>query len=202
MKNKPKMTKKEQSHATIQRLLKVAMDEFSEKGYGKASTEKIVMEADMTRGALYHHFKDKKGLFFEVFREAQLEIGRRIEKYADAENDLWGALIAGCNAFLKACSDPKLQQIVVIDAPSVLDWNTYREVDSTMQSSGLSLLRECLQDLIDQKMIQPLPLEALTHLISGAMDEAALWIAQSENPQEALVDAQRTLEIVLNGLKI
>lgn len=201
MKNKKKITKKQQSQATIKRLIRVAMQEFSSKGYAGASTEAIVRDASVTRGALYHHFNGKKDLFYAVFKEAQREIGRMIEEQADAEADLWEGLISGCNAFLTACSNPELQQIVVIDAPSVLDWNTYREVDTDMPGSGLSLLKECLQGLIDQKTIKPLPIEALAHLLSGAMDEAAVWIAQSKNSPKALKEAQNALEVLLESLK-
>ena len=201
MKNKTKITKKQQSQATIKRLIRVAMKEFSSKGYARASTEAIVRDAGVTRGALYHHFSGKKDLFYAVFKEAQREIGKMIEEQADAEVDLWGGLISGCKAFLSASSNPVLQQIVVIDAPSVLDWNTYREVDSDLPGSGLSLLKECLQGLIDQRTIKPLPIEALAHLLSGAMDEAAVWIAQSKNSPKALKEAQNALEVLLESLK-
>lgn len=198
---KASISKKAQSAATIKRLLAVAMQEFSEKGYAGASTEAIVKKAQVTRGALYHHFKGKKDLFYAVFKEAQLEIGNRIEADADAADDPWGGLISGCNAFLKACSDPALQQIVVIDAPAVLNWNTYRSVDENLPGSGLSLLKECLQDLVDHKMIKPIAVDALAHLLSGAMDEAAVWIAQSRDPYTALPEAQQTLGVLLEGLK-
>ena len=201
METQAKITKKEQSAATIKRLLSVAMQEFSRKGYAAASTEAIVKKARVTRGALYHHFKGKKDLFYAVFKEAQMEIGNRIEADADAAQDLWGGLISGCNAFLKACSDPALQQIVVIDAPAVLAWNTYRSVDEHLPGSGLSLLKACLQDLLDQKMIKPIAVDALAHLLSGAMDEAAVWIAQSGNPSRALSDAQQVLGTLLESLK-
>jgi len=196
------LSKKAQSAATIQTLLAVAMQEFSEKGYAGASTEAIVKEAKVTRGALYHHFKGKKDLFYAVFKAAQLEIGNRIEADADAADGPWGGLISGCKAFLKACSDPALQQIVVIDAPAVLDWNTYRAVDENLPGSGLSLLKECLQDLVDQKMIKPIAVDALAHLLSGAMDEAAVWIAQSENPSKSLAEAQHTLIVLIQSLKV
>ncbi len=195
-------TKAAQSQATIERLVAAAMQEFSTNGYARTATETIVRRARVTRGALYHHFKDKKDLFYAVFMACQKEIGRRIEKEADAEDDLWRGLISGCRAFLKACSDPKLQQVVVIDAPSVLDWNTYRQVDLQMPDSGLSLLKECLQDLLDQKKIQPLPVDALAHLLSGAMDEAALWVAQSREPQQALSEAINALDVLLEGLRV
>ncbi len=201
MEKKASLSKKAQSAATIKRLLTVAMREFSQKGYAGASTEAIVKEARVTRGALYHHFKGKKDLFYAVFKEAQLQIGNRIEAVADAADDLWDGLISGCNAFLKACSDPALQQVVVIDAPSVLDWNAYRSVDENLPGSGLSLLKECLRDLVDQDMIKPISVDALAHLLSGAMDEAAVWIAQSRNPSLALPQAQQTLRRLLEGLK-
>lgn len=201
MEKKASLSKKAQSAATIKRLLTVAMREFSQKGYAGASTEAIVKEARVTRGALYHHFKGKKDLFYAVFKEAQLQIGNRIEADADAADDLWDGLISGCNAFLKACSDPALQQVVVIDAPSVLDWNTYRSVDENLPGSGLSLLKDCLRDLVDQDMIKPVSVDALAHLLSGAMDEAAVWIAQSRNPSIALPQAQQTLRRLLEGLK-
>lgn len=201
MEKKVSLSKKAQSAATIKRLLTVAMREFSQKGYAGASTEAIVKEARVTRGALYHHFKGKKDLFYAVFKAAQLQIGNRIEADADAADDLWDGLISGCNAFLKACSDPALQQVVVIDAPSVLDWNTYRSVDENLPESGLSLLKDCLRDLVAQDMIKPVSVDALAHLLSGAMDEAAVWIAQSRNPSIALPQAQQTLRRLLEGLK-
>ena len=198
---KKKITKKQQSQATTKRLIRFAMKEFSSKGYARASTEAIVRDAGVTRGALYHHFNGKKDLFYAVFKEAQREIGRMIEEQADSEADLWEGLISGCKAFLSACSNPELQQIVVIDAPSVLDWNTYREVDTDMPGSGLSLLKECLQGLIDQRTIKSLPIEALAHLLSGAMDEAAVWIAQSKNSPMALKEAQNALEVLMESLR-
>jgi len=201
LEKKVSLSKKAQSAATIKRLLTVAMREFSQKGYAGASTEAIVKEARVTRGALYHHFKGKKDLFYAVFKAAQLQIGNRIEADADAADDLWDGLISGCNAFLKACSDPALQQVVVIDAPSVLDWNTYRSVDENLPESGLSLLKDCLRDLVAQDMIKPVSVDALAHLLSGAMDEAAVWIAQSRNPSIALPQAQQTLRRLLEGLK-
>ena len=200
--NEAKTTKAEQSKTTIGKLIAVATREFSQKGYAAASTEEIVRLAGVTRGALYHHFKNKQDLFLAVFKETQREIGRRIEVQAEAESDLWRRLIVGCRAFLEASLDPVLQQIVVIDAPSVLDWRSYREVDATLPGSGLSLLKECLKELIQTKVIRPLPVEALAHLLSGAMDEAAVWIAQAPDSKKALKEVQCTLETLLTPLRL
>ena len=196
-----KTTKAQQSQATIELLTNTAFEEFSQKGYADAATETIVRKAGVTRGALYHHFKSKKDLFYAVFQKAQREIGKRIEERADAVDDPWDQLVLGCRAFLKACTEPALQQIVVIDAPAVLDWNAYREVDATMPGSGFSLLKEGLQELIDHKLIKPLSADALAHLLSGAMDEAAVWIAKCDDVDFALAKAQQALESLLAGLQ-
>ncbi len=201
MKKTAKITKKEQSRNTINKLVRVAMQEFSEKGYSGASTERIVKNAEVTRGALYHHFKNKQDLFHAVFRMAQEDIGKKIERAAEQADDPWDELVLGCFGFLEACSDPILQQIVVIDAPWVLDWNSYREVDNPRPETGLALLQECLEDLLSKKIIEPLPIDALTHLLSGAMDEAAVWVAQSDNPKEALNDAKIALKKLIEGIK-
>lgn len=195
-------SKADQSRATIEKLLAVAKNEFSQKGYAATSTEQIVKLAGVTRGALYHHFKDKRDLFLAVFIKAQGEIGQRIEQGATSTTDLWEQLVLGCRAFLQACSDPVLQQIVVIDAPSVLDWYTYRQVDETLPDSGLALLKNCLAELVKNQRIRPLPVDALAHLLSGAMDESAVWIAHCPDPQKALSEAQTALEALIESLQV
>lgn len=201
MSDPKKITKSEQREMTRKKLIQIATEEFASNGYAGASTEAIVQKACLTRGALYHHFKNKAGLFLAVFEAAQEEIGRRVEKSAETSEDLWDQLIFGCRAFLEASSDPTLQQIVVIDGPAVLKWETVRQIDLTLEQGSLSLLKECIKELIDQKMIYPLPIDALAHLLSGAMDEAAVWIAQSADPPRALAQAQTTLESLLVSLK-
>lgn len=193
--------KKKQSRETTQKLIAVAFEEFSQKGYAAASTEAIVARANLTRGALYHHFKNKAGLFLAVFRSAQEEIGRRVEQAADQSPDLWGQLVSGSNAFLAASSDPALQQIVVIDGPAVLKWETVRQVDADLEGGSLAALKGCLAELQQEGVIRDLPLDALAHLLSGAMDEASVWIARSEDPVSALAQAQAALAVLLEPLR-
>ncbi|MCB0154773.1 MAG: TetR/AcrR family transcriptional regulator [Anaerolineae bacterium] len=191
--------KAQQAQATIEKLLAVARQEFSAKGYAAASTEEIVQQAGVTRGALYHHFPGKQGLFVAVFEAAQGEINRRIVAAADAAGSPWEQLLAGCRAFLEACIDPQLQQIVVIDAPAVLGWALWRQVDA---AESVNSLRHSLAELIEAGLLKPLPLEALTHLLSGAMNEAAVWIAQTDDPARALAEATSTLEVLLAALRV
>lgn len=191
-------TKAAQREATMQRLLLIARDHFTRLGYANTATEDIVREAGVTRGALYHHFGSKQGLFEAVVEAVQAEVAVRIEAAAAAESTLWGEFVAGCRAFLGVALDPAIQRILLIDAPAVLGWERWREIDA---EHGTRSLHEILTALQAEGAIQTESVEALTHLLTGAMNEAALWIARSEQPERALAQASRTLEALLNALR-
>lgn len=192
------MTKAQQREATTARLIEVACTIFTRHGYANASTEEIVHLADVTRGALYHHFGSKEGLFKAVLGHIQKKVGERIETVTSEYQDGWDQIIAGSIAFLEASLDPQVQRIMLIDAPAVLGWSLWREMDA---QNSMRSLREGLAKLIEAGQIASLPLDALTHLLSGAMNEAALWIAQSEEPQEALAEATHALKYLLTSLR-
>jgi AcrR family transcriptional regulator len=191
-------TKAEQKAATMRTLIEVGRTAFANDGYAAAALEDIVQRAGVTRGALYHHFESKEGLFKAVLEIVQAEIANRIEQASDAERDPWAQLIAGCRAFLEASLDPAIQRIMLIDAPAVLGWEAWRKIDE--EQSG-RLLEEILTILTEQGLIKRLPITALTRLLSGAMNEAALWIAQSDDPQQALAEAITALEALLQSLR-
>jgi hypothetical protein len=133
-----------------------------------------------------------------VLNVVQADVARQIEAAAAAQEALWEQLVAGCSAFLKASADPAIQRILLVDAPAVLGWETWRAADA--QHSG-QLLATILAELREQGMLKPLPVAALTHALSGAMNELALWIAQSPDPTSALSDAQQVLNDMLIAMK-
>ncbi len=191
--------KAEQSEATRERLIAVAREHFARGGYGAAGTERIVQEAGVTRGALYHHFHSKEGLFRAVLEEVHTEVGRRVLAEAEAAPGPWEALLAGCRAFLAAATAPDVQRIMLLDGPAVLGWASWRELDAR---HSMKELREHLRCLMENGVIRAVPLEALTHLVSGALNEAALWIAAQENVGAALEESVKALKVMLGGLKV
>lgn len=188
-----------QREATIRKLIELGRDLFSQYGYADTSMEELVTQAGVTRGALYHHFGSKEGLFKAVLEDVQRDIARRIEEVSAGEADAWGQLLAGCRAFLGASLDRHVQRILLIDAPAVLGWEVWRETDA---QNSMRLLRDVFQTLIDSEIITPQPLDALVHLVSGAMNEAALWIARSEHPEQALDQALIVLGRLLSALRL
>lgn len=193
-----KVTKAAQTEATTRKLIDIARDQFAAHGYANTATEEVVRLAGVTRGALYHHFGSKEGLFRAVVESVQADIGARVDAAAGESEDAWGELVNGCRAFLMAALDPQARQIVLIDAPAVLGWETWRALD---EANSMALLRASLAELVAAGILAPLPLDALTRLLSGAMNEAALWIANAPNRDTALDDAIIALESLLNGIR-
>src|SRR2546423_14950594 len=117
----------EQGMATGAHLVGTARELFAARGYADVATEEIVRAAGVTRGALYHHFRGKEDLFRAVFEEVERDLTERIAQVAFAEQDPWKLIRAGAAAFLDACLEPEAQRIALMDAPSVLGWEEWRE---------------------------------------------------------------------------
>lgn len=192
-------TKAEQRETTARKLVQVGREVFAQQGYARAATEEIVQRAGVTRGALYHHFSSKEGLFRAVLDDVQQDVARRIDEAASQADDRWEQLRIGCRTFLTASSDPEVRQIMLIDGPAVLGWETWRRMDA---ENSARLLHASLRELGEAGTLKPLPLDALAHLLSGAMNEAALWIAGSAQTQQALSDALAALEQLLEGVRL
>ncbi|SHN05194.1 TetR/AcrR family transcriptional regulator [Gracilibacillus kekensis] len=191
---------KEETKLTIKKVLEIATLKFAEDGYANVSLEDIVQETGLTRGAIYHHFKNKKGLFASVFEEVQKEIAQTIEIEAMKSNDKWIQLINGCRAFLTAASETAHQRILLIDGPAVLGWDTFRKLDQQYAMSGLKeqLIIMNQDNSIDLKDIS---VEALTHSLSGAMNECALWITEKNDRHIAINEAVQVIENFMLGWK-
>lgn len=186
-----------QREATTAALLLEARKRFARDGYAAVRLVEIVEALGVTKGALYHHFDGKKALFRAVVQAAQHEVAGRVSAAAARSDDSWGELIAGCDAFLAAHSDPEVQRIMLVDGPAVLGWHEWRAMDDA--SSG-RLLVDILRTLMGQGIIVPQPVEPLAHLLSGAMNEAAMWLAETESPN-ALAETTAALRRLLSSLR-
>ncbi len=154
--------------------------------------------ARVTRGALYHHFRDKQDLFKAVLQEEQMKLAASIKAVTARQSDPWRALMAGCHAFLDACLDPAVQQILLLDAPAVLGWEGCHEADAMYYLEGVKAL---IQAAIDQRIIAPQPVDALARLILGALNEAAMLIAHADDEQAARRDVSAVMDKLLGGIR-
>jgi len=189
----------ENSAATRASLLKIARRFFAERGYAETATEEIVRRARVTRGALYHHFKDKQDLFRAVLHEEQTRVAAKCAQAAAKETDPWRALMAANEAFLEACLDPAVQQIVLIDAPAVLGAEGFRQSDESYYLAGL---KAAIEAAIAAGIIEQQPVESLAHMLMGSMNEAARLIAHASDKERARREVSESANRMWNGLRI
>ena len=185
--------------ATRAELMRVARALFAERGYAAVGTEEIVARANVTRGALYHHFADKKDLFRAVHEELEEELVAGVGERIAGIEDPWELAVTGVRAFLDACqNDRALRQIALIDAPAVLGWEEWREIDARY---GLGLVTFGLRNGMDAGVFRERDVTPLAHLLIGAMTEAALMVANASDPYAARREAEPALLALLEGLR-
>ena len=193
MSQKPRAEMIEQTRA---KLIASARQAFASQGYGNTSMDDFTAQVGLTRGALYHHFGDKKGLLAAVVAQLDSEADSRLDAICAAASDPWTGFQQRCTAYLQMAQEPEIQQILLLDAPAVLG-----EMTLSLQLDCIATLTGLLQQLIDEHYIPPAPAESLARLINGSLVHAALWIARDETPGDRLDGALQALEIMLQGLR-
>jgi len=172
------MKNEEATYKTTSSLLAIARKHFTEYGYFDVSLEKIAEEGNVTRGAVYHHFKNKQGLFTKVLERVQRDVSIQIEKEAMKSDDPWQQLILGCVGFVNGANAKENRRILLVDAPAALGWDAWRKID---QINSMNVLEEhvdnlktrgCLCGNVDTKL--------MTYSISGALNELALHYSNHE----------------------
>ncbi|MEW1548859.1 TetR/AcrR family transcriptional regulator [Streptomyces tsukubensis] len=188
----------EQRAATRRALLAEGRRRFAADGYHDVVLAEVAEAVGVTKGAAYHHFASKAGLFRAVVAEVQQELGEAVAAAADEHTGPWEQLRAGCRAFLAAGADPAVRRIVLLDAPTVLGWDEWRDMDD---DSSARHLAEALESVIAAGIVPEQPVEPLARLLSGAMNEAAVWLARSDDPG-ALAATEAALDRLLAGLRL
>jgi AcrR family transcriptional regulator len=194
-----KVTKTAQTAATKARLETVAREIFAERGFEAVSAEELVAKAEVTRGALYHHYDGKEGLFAAVVETVMRELHAELVRETAALADPLLALERGIGVFLKACSEPAMQRILLVDAPAVLGWQRWREMDAKY---GLGLIRRALSAAVSMGLLEKREVDVLAHLLLGSLTEAAMVIARSPNPSKTRKAAERALASMIEGCRV
>jgi len=174
-------TQADRSAATKDVLVRAARPLFAQEGFGAVSTEAIVRAAGVSRGAMYHQFKDKTALFEAVFEAVEQDVTTRLAATVAeaAETDPVALMELGAHAWLDVCAEPEVQRIVLLDAPAVLGWERWRELG---MKYGLGLVEEMIAQAIAVGRIRDQPVKPLAHVLIGSLDEAALYVVRAEDP--------------------
>ncbi|WP_119697864.1 TetR/AcrR family transcriptional regulator [Microbacterium halotolerans] len=190
---------KAESDATRRRILDCAREMLAERGYPDVGLDEIAMGAGVTRGAVYHHFGNRRGVFDAVHAWAQDEVARAIVLATQGISDPWQALKIGCRAFMDTSVREDVRRILLVDAPAVVGWGAWRDLDA---QGSARLLGDALADLDDVGALQIDSIGACHALLSGAMNEAALRAASLEPAERGVAEAWPTLERMLDAIRV
>ncbi|RCS22955.1 TetR/AcrR family transcriptional regulator [Phyllobacterium salinisoli] len=183
---------------TRAKLVAAARHAFGTAGYADASMDDFTAAAGLTRGALYHHFGDKKGLLEAVIAEIDAEMGARLHIVAGNAPTRWEGFVAECIAYIEMALEPEIQRIVLRDGPAVLgDPSAWPNQNACIRS-----MAENLQRLTEEGTIVATDPEAVSRLINGAMLHASLWIANAPDPEATSKKAVHALKTLLEGLLV
>jgi AcrR family transcriptional regulator len=189
----------ERSEATRRRILDAGRDLFSERGWAATTIDEIVRAAGVTKGALYHHFRDKTDVLRAVYEEQEQRSIDGLLAIGAGHDDPLDALRAGCRAFLTACLDPTFRRIALVEAPAALGWEEWRAIDARY---GFGLLRAGVEVSMRAGRMRRMALDDVAHLLLAALSEAALLLGRAEDPAASLDELAEAFEALLDGLEI
>ena len=182
---------------TRSKLLAVAREAFGTQGYASTSMDDFTAAAGLTRGALYHHFGDKKGLLAAVVAQIDAEMDARLQAVLETAPDAWTGFQEYCRAYLRMAQEPEIQRIMFQDARSVLGI-----ASQETQQCCVNIMARLLGDLMREGVVAQADPEALACLLNGSLVDAAFWIAQAKQPGKRLKQSLGGLELLLRGLLV
>ncbi|MFI0373422.1 TetR/AcrR family transcriptional regulator [Actinomadura sp. 1N219] len=196
----PRRTQADRSATTRAALVRAGRRLFAEHGFAGVGTDAIVREADVSRGALYHHFADKTGLFVAVLDELEGEAARQVADAAATapEGDFGETMTRALLAWLDACEEPELQRVLLVDGPSVLGWARWREI---CQRHILGMVEGVLAQGMADGTVRELPVKVLAHALLAVADEAALLVSAAEDTSAARRDVMAVVGPIIEALK-
>ena len=192
--NKRMSTKGEATH---RRIIAIATRLFTKQGYNATSIETVLEKSGASRGALYHHFNSKEALYSAVLEAVEAKIAETTAEASRHLSDPREALRAGCNAFIELARDATVRQIVLLDAPAVVGWQKWREVDARF---GFGQLKAGLKNAAKAGRMRPELVDTMSHVLLAALLEIALLIAQAKDPRDAIRSGRAAIDELLGTL--
>jgi AcrR family transcriptional regulator len=189
--------KAERGRATRDQLVEIATGLFAERGYEDTSIEAVLREADVSRGALYHHFAGKEALFEAVLHAIERDVAAKLGAAVGDVTDPVDALRAGCLAWIELAADPVVQRVLLIDAPSVLGWERWRALE---EEYALGMTKAALRRVAADGRLPADLADLFAHMLLAAINEIALLIARSGDVEAATAQATSAVEELLDRL--
>lgn len=193
----PRRSRAAMSADTTERLIAVARRQFAEKGFAAVVMDELCAEADLTRGALHHHFGGKAGLFTAVVQHLLDEINQAIDARYATHADSWEGYIDTCLYYYDLLHEPALRRILLQGAPGVLG-PRLREME---EASYIGPMAQGLVELQQAGRLRAFDAVAMAHLLNGAMGDSGIWVIAQDDPQAAAERVKGALRCLMEGLQ-
>ncbi|KZM68903.1 TetR/AcrR family transcriptional regulator [Nocardia terpenica] len=196
----PRRSQEDRSRSTRAALEQAGRRLFAEHGYSGVSAEQIVSAAGVTRGALHHHYGDKRGLFVAVLERLEAENTAEVAAAVDAlpdTTDLLAAMAVGLRTFLEINLRPETVRIAMSDGPAVLGWQSWREMEAR---HGLGMIIDLVQQAVDAGVVVRAPVRVLAQLILSAVTEGGMIVAHAEDPEQARAEVEQSMLLLVGGM--
>jgi AcrR family transcriptional regulator len=187
----------EQGQATRAALIGVATELFAANGYDGTAIPAVLDAAGVSRGALYHHFESKEALFEAVLQSVEAQATVKVTRAAGGATDPLNGLRRGCAAYLAMCRDPVVRQISLIDAPAVVGWERWREID---EQHAFGLVKAAIAAIAADGRVKPELVDVMAHMVLAALLEVALLVARADEGRMAMRRGQEAIDELLTAL--
>jgi AcrR family transcriptional regulator len=198
VKDRPADKRLEKGQETRRVIVDMAMRLFAERGYAAVSIENVLAACEISRGALYHHFASKEALLEAAFEAVEVDVTAKVLAAASkVGGDAASAVEAGCEAFLDLTLDPAVRQIMLTDAPSVLGWDKWREID---ERHAFGLMKAALEPAAKAADIPAALVDGFAHMLLASLSEISLLIAEADDPRSALENGKEAVRELLRRI--
>jgi AcrR family transcriptional regulator len=187
----------ERGQATRAALIDVATELFATNGYEATAIPAVLDAAGVSRGALYHHFESKEALFEAVLQSVEAEATLKVTRAARGATDPLDGLRRGCAAYLAMCRDPVVRRISLIDAPAVVGWERWREID---EQHSFGLIKAAIAAIAADGRVKPELIDVMAHMVLAALLEVALLVARADEGRLAIRRGQEAVDELLTAL--
>jgi AcrR family transcriptional regulator len=187
----------EQGQATRAALIDVATGLFATNGYEATAIPAVLDAAGVSRGALYHHFNSKEALFEAVLQAVEAQATLKVTRAARGATDPLDGLRRGCAAYLAMCRDPVVRRISLIDAPAVVGWERWREID---EQHSFGLIKAAIAAIAADGRVKPELVDVMAHVVLAALLEVALLVARADEGRLAIRRGQEAIDELLTAL--
>jgi AcrR family transcriptional regulator len=187
----------EQGQATRATLIGVATGLFATNGYEATAIPAVLDAAGVSRGALYHHFNSKEALFEAVLQAVEAQATLKVTRAARGATDPLDGLRRGCAAYLAMCRDPVVRRISLIDAPAVVGWERWREID---EQHSFGLIKAAIAAIAADGRVKPELVDVMAHVVLAALLEVALLVARADEGRLAIRRGQEAVDELLTAL--